>query len=348
MKTMKAVAAFGNGKVDIVNVPIPSYGDYECLVRVTACGFCSSTDLKIIDSGFVADQKVKYPALIGHEGVGIIEKLGSKVRYLKEGTRIVCPLGCPVEGYDLKWAGMSEYCITHDFRAMIEDSIKMPHPIFKNIALEDYLGKPIPEEISDVDAVMILTIKENYSALKSFAVDKGKCVLIFGDGAIGMGLASLSKIMGASFVGIIGHHDDRLERIKRLTDVDFTLNSKTTDIENAISDMKFDIVIDAVGSIDIIKKGAKMLKPGGCIAVYGVLRKSHSTIDLLEMPNNVCIHMLNWPYQEHRLHDEVIRFVLEGKIDLREYYSHVMSLDDVKKGVEMIRSRQAHKVIFTI
>ena len=98
MEMMQAVAAMGDGTVRLVEVPKPTYGPYECLVRVTACGLCSSTDLKIITNGSVAQQKVEYPTLIGHEGVGVIEQVGEKVRYLKAGDRVVCPIGLTIAG----------------------------------------------------------------------------------------------------------------------------------------------------------------------------------------------------------------------------------------------------------
>lgn len=102
MEMMKAVAAMGDGTVKIVEVPKPDkVGPYDCLVRVTACGLCSSTDLKIIYNGSVAQNTITYPTLLGHEGVGVIEQVGEKVRYLKPGDRVTSPLGMltPAPGY---------------------------------------------------------------------------------------------------------------------------------------------------------------------------------------------------------------------------------------------------------
>ncbi|MEI3526444.1 MAG: alcohol dehydrogenase catalytic domain-containing protein [Eubacteriales bacterium] len=45
---------------------------------MTACGLCSSTDLKIIGYGSVGEMPIEYPTLVGHEGIGVIEKVGSK------------------------------------------------------------------------------------------------------------------------------------------------------------------------------------------------------------------------------------------------------------------------------
>ncbi len=346
---MKAVAAMGDGTVKLVQVPKPTYGPYECLVRVTACGLCSSTDLKIISNGSIAQMPVEYPTLIGHEGVGVIEELGEKVRYLKRGNRIICPIGLTdTKDYHLNWGGMNGYAITHDFRAMAEDGANKNHPMFAEMSEQDYLGKPIPDEMSDPDAVMILTMKENYSALKNFGVTKGTRLLIFGDGAVALGLSCFARHLGAQEVVVVGHHDDRLERIVELAHADHIVNSHSQDVEECLQDRKFDVVIDAAGSPEIVIQGAKYLVPGGRLGVYGVLKQNHSTIDLLALPNNVTVQVLNWPYREHRVHSEVLKLIKDGVVDPKWFYSHVLPIDEAQKGVDMVRKREAYKVIFTM
>ena len=347
-KMMKAVCAKGDGTVEVVEVPATDIsGDYECLVRITACGLCSGTDIKIITYGWAGEQKVQYPALIGHEGVGVIEKVGSKVRNWKVGDRVTCPMGMPVEGYDWKWGGMNGYGITLDVEAIKEDGVEDEYPMVKGMDPVDFLTKRIPEGMSDPDAVMILTLKENYSALKNFGVTKGSRVLIFGDGAVALGLTTFAKCLGAEWVGNIGHHDDRLARIQKLAKADLIVNSHTEDVEAAIGDRKFDVVVDAVGSIENILQGAKYLVPGGLVGIYGVLKKGHAMQDLQELPNNVRIQMLNWPYREHRQHEEMLALIKDGKVDPKEFYSHVMPVEEAQKGLEMILKREAYKVIFT-
>lgn len=345
MDTMKAVAAMGDGSVRVVDVERTRITDpYQCLVRITACGLCSSTDMKIIGNGSVGQMPIQYPTLIGHEAVGVIEEVGEKVRYWKKGDRLVSPDGVPVPGYFSNWGAMNGYGVTTDLRAKIEDGAAPDTPD----ALLDFPGKPIPEGMSDVDAVMLLTLKENYSALLNFGVGEGTSLLIYGDGAVALGLAMLARHIGAANVACIGHHDDRLERIRTLAGVDKVVNSHAQDPEQCLEMGAFDVVIDAAGSIEVVLKGARFLRPGGLVGCYGVLKQGHSTIDLLDLPNNVRLQTLNWPYHEHRAHDAVVRLVQEGKIDLRQFYSHVLPVTEAPRGVEMIRSREAFKVIFTM
>ena len=76
---MKAVAAVAPGRVEIVEIPRPEVREYECLVKVRACGLCNGTDLKIIDNE-VGTTPVEYPVILGHEGVGEVTARSPRAR----------------------------------------------------------------------------------------------------------------------------------------------------------------------------------------------------------------------------------------------------------------------------
>ena len=91
-----------------------------------------------------------------------------------------------------------------------------------------------------------------------------------------------------------------------------------------------------------------MLKPGGRVCVYGVLKKSQAELNLLDMPNNTCIQIYNRPYHEYRSHDEVCELVAANCIDLSSFYSHVLPIDEAAQAFELVKSRAAYKVILTM
>ncbi len=337
---MKAVAVIEAGKVEVVDIPIPECGKYECLVKVGACGLCNSTDLKII-SDQISNVKVQYPVILGHEGVGEIIEKGSKVRNLKVGEIVLSPVGKMAAGvpYNLMYGGMAQYCIAHDVKAMLEDGIELP------FVLERYPMRKFSKDISFEDAGVVLTLKENYSALINFGMKPGMDVLIYGDGPVGMGLANFSRVINAGWVGCVGHRKDRLDKILSIAKADMVINSHDESLDEKLGDKHFDLIIDAVGKTDIIKQAAKRLKPGGKVGCYGVLKPGDSTFDLFDLPNHVSLHMLNWPYRQHDMQDEIIDMILTGKINPKDYYSHVLPIDEVVKGIKLIESREAYKVV---
>ncbi len=246
--------------------------------------------------------------------------------------------GC---GFHSNWAQMAEYAVAVDVRAMMEDGV----PMRRKVDLDNFPTKTLPDDVSDIDAAMLITFKENYSALKNFGLAKGMKLLIYGDGAVALGLAILAREMGAAFVGCVGHHDERLSRIASHTPLDLAVNAHTEDVFEKAGDTRFDIVIDGVGSVDAACEGAKLLKPGGRVGLYGVLKHAKANVNLVDLPNNILFQTLNWPYREHAAHDEVISLVRRGVLNPKDFYSHVLPIEEAPKGVDMIRSREAYKVI---
>ena len=338
---MKAVAAISPGHVEVVDIPMPEFGDYECLVKTTACGFCNSTDMKIID-GHLHNFTVEFPLIFGHENVGHVVKKGSKVRYIDEGDTFVNPSGKLMPGtpYHSMWTAMAEYALVRDHRAMKEDGVG-DGPISAGNA------RIIPKTFSPAEGAVLLTIKENYSALNNFGFREGMDVLVYGDGPVGFGLIKLLKVMGAGYSACIGHRDDRLERISRLAGADTCLNSHNSDPVEVFAHRKFDLVIDGVGKSEVILEGARMLKPGGRVGAYGVLDRKDAEVNLLDLPNNILLHLLNFPYGEHDAHEDVLEMVSKGLVKPKDYYTHVLDVSKAPEGVRMIREREAMKVIIT-
>ena len=341
----KAVAVIEPGRVDVVDIPIPEFNDYECLVRVKAGGICNSTDLKIIKNQ-LPNKTINYPAILGHENAGEIIETGKRVRAYKIGDKVMNAAGRVGVGspYHLAFGALAQYGIAHDVRAMLDDGVAPP---FK-IAPEDYFCRVFPQHMSYEDAVIVMTMKENYSAMINFGVAAGMDVLVYGDGPVGLGLASNLRALGVKFVACVGHWGDRLDRIKKIAKADIVINARNESVEGILEDKKFDLVIDAVGKIDILMQAAPMLKPGGKIGMYGVLEKSGANVNLLDLPNNINVHTYCYPYREQRTHGDVMALVASGKLDPKDYYSHILPIDDAAKAVDMIKSREAYKIILSM
>jgi threonine dehydrogenase-like Zn-dependent dehydrogenase len=335
---MRAVASPEPDKVEIVDVPMPSVRDYECLVRVEACGLCNGTDLKII-SGKLSGMSVDYPVILGHEGVGEVVEVGSAVRNIEVGQRFLNPHGRlePGTPYSRMFAGMVEYAIVQDHAAMDEMGVDRAE-------YTGFAARPVPDGIPPADCGVLLQLKECYSAVLNFGVEAGMDVLVFGDGPAGVGLVTFSRLVDAGWVGCVGHHDERLERAET-AGADLAVNTNETDLDKAIGDRRFDVVIDAVGSTSIIKRASQLLKPRGKVGVFGVLKKDDAHISLLDLSNNTAVHMLNWPQGEHELHGEVVEMVLDGRLDPGVFYSHVMPMEQAADAVHAVKTREAVKVV---
>ena len=349
---MKAVLITGPGVVDVMDIPMPSRNDYECLVEVKACGICSSTDIKLIRGDHPENPRnpLRYPAILGHEAVGRIVELGSKVRNFKLGDRVLVPFSnighIPDETYDIRYGALTEYSVAPDIAAIMEDNFDNPHT--RGITdPDDFFCQAFPDDISYIDGAMILSFKETYSAVRNFAIKDGMDILIFGDGSVGMGLAHFINSYKVNSNIVIGHHDDRLHKIMEIANPSMIINSHKGEMEK-IKDKRFDLVVDAVGSTDIVREGVRLLKPGGKLVVVGVLPKNNAGFSLFDIPNYTSVMMLSYPYKEHRTQNQIIEFMRSGFVKATDYYSHVMPIDDAAEAIRLIETREAFKVILTM
>jgi threonine dehydrogenase-like Zn-dependent dehydrogenase len=193
---------------------------------------------------------------------------------------------------------------------------------------------------------VILALAEAYSALDNFRFQPGMDVLVYGDGPVGLALCTFMRLRGAGWIGCLGHHRDRLDRIAA-AGADLVADSSADDVDAVLADRKVDLVIDAVGRTAIIVEGSQRLTQRGQVGVYGVLPSDDAMINLLDLPNNVGLHKLCYPYGELDAHADIVRLALEGEIELKQFYSHVLPMEEIARCVELIRSREAFKVIIS-
>jgi len=340
---MKAIAVTDIGKLEFVELPMPRVREYECLVKITACGLCNGTDLKHID-GTLGDIVQRYPVILGHEAVGEVVDVGPKVKNFRIGDLITDPVPAVEDGrYDAGCAGFCEYGVVQDLAVMADLGLgrSAERPFARRAGL-------VRADMAPEDAAMLVTFKETYSAVKNFGVGPGRRVLIYGDGPNGLSLAWFARYAGAEWVGVVGHWDDRLERIRRVARVDAVVNSKRDAPADVLRGERFDIVIDAVGSTAIIEEGLGLVKRRGKLGVFGVLRNTEPDLSIRAIPNSVSLQMLSWPVGEQDVHDEVVELVTSGKLNPRDFYSHVDSWLNIEAAVQKVRTREAFKVILRI
>lgn len=339
---MKAVAVLAPGVVRVVDdVPVPIPGDYEALIRVHACGLCSSTDQQII-AGTLTEGFAGYPTVLGHEGAGEVIDIGAKVRNIQVGERFIHPNLRPDagNGYHKTHGSMAQFGLVCDRQAMREDGYaeaKIPFP----------KQHKFPDWMNFTDAGVLLSLAECHSAAKNFGVCPGMDVLVYGAGPMGIALAMFCKLCGARFVAQIDSVEERLAQSKRVAKTDLTINFAQENVNALLAGQKFDLVIDAVGATSILYEASGYLKPGGKVGALGVLKKGDQQVDTARLQCNTSLHMLNFPYGEYAVMDETIALIESGKVNPKDFYSHVLPYEKIEEALSLVRQREALKVILT-
>ena len=201
---MKSVRMIATGKpLELQDIPVPSIGDKDILLRVKAAGICHS------DAHYRAGRSSMafLPITLGHEVSGIIEEAGSQVTNVKVGERVCLH-------YNIT-CGDCYYCSTGNEQFC--DTVKMlGHHVDGGYA--EYITIParnairLPDEISfEAGATLMCASATSLHALRKSRVKAGETVAVFGVGGLGLSAIQLAKALGAIEVFAVDIKQDKLE-----------------------------------------------------------------------------------------------------------------------------------------
>jgi threonine dehydrogenase-like Zn-dependent dehydrogenase len=255
---MKAVVWHGIGDIRLEDVPEPKIKEpTDAIVRLTASAICG-TDLHFIRGTM---PELEPGTVLGHEGVGVVEEMGSDVRNFNVGDRVVIPstIACGYcvycrAGYyaqcdnanpNGKTAGTAFFGGPKDsgpFQGLQAEKAKIP---FANVGLVK-----LPDAISDDQAILLSDIFPTaYFGAELAEIKPGDTVAIFGCGPVGQFAITSAKLFGAGRIFAIDQVADRLEmaREQGAEVIDFSREDPVETINRLTGTIGVDRAIDAVG-----------------------------------------------------------------------------------------------------
>jgi propanol-preferring alcohol dehydrogenase len=209
-KTMKAAIVRGfKQPLVIEEVPVPTPGPGQILVKIAASGVCH-TDLHAADGDWPV--KPKPPFIPGHEGVGYVAAMGAGVSYIKEGDRVGVP-------WLYTACGHCKHCLG-GWETLCESQQNTGYSVNGGfaeyvVADPDYVGR-LPQNVSFVDIAPILCAGVTvYKGLKATDSRPGDWVVISGIGGLGHMAVQYAKAMGLNVVAV-DVDDAKLDLARRL------------------------------------------------------------------------------------------------------------------------------------
>ncbi len=268
---MRALVYHGPGLKAWEDVPKPEVtADTDAIVRVDATTICG-TDLHILkgDVPAVTDGRI-----LGHEAVGTVETVGSGVKTVKAGDRVLvsCISACGTcrycrDGHAGQCLGGGGWILGHKIDGTQAEYVRVP--------FADTSTYPLPAGASDEDILMmadILPTAYEVGVLNG-NVRPGDVVAIVGAGPIGLAAITGARLFSPSHVVAIDLADIRLEAAKNFG-ADVTVNNGRQDpleVINELTDgLGADVAIEAVGVPATFELAARLIRPGGHIANIGV------------------------------------------------------------------------------
>jgi alcohol dehydrogenase len=328
---MKALVYHGPGNKALDDHPKPEItAPTDAIVKITKTTICG-TDLHILKGDVPTCQPGR---ILGHEGIGVIESIGSAVTAFRPGDLVLisCISACGKCEYCRKQ--MYSHCTTGGW--ILGNSIDGTQAEFVRIPHADNSLYPIPEG-ADEDALVMLSdiLPTGFECgVLNGRIQPGGTVAIVGSGPIGLAALLTARFYSPAQIIMVDLDDSRLQ-IARQFGATATVNNSDGKAAGVVLDMTHgrgvDTAIEAVGVPATFELCAKMIAPGGVIANVGV----HGVKVDLHLENlwdrNITITT--------RLVDAVstpmlLKVVAAGKIDPKLLITHRFKLDQILDAYE--------------
>lgn len=273
---MKAavVHEFGHPLV-IEDIPTPSPGPGQVLVRVETSGLCH-TDIHAAGGDWPA--KPAPPFIPGHEGVGIVERIGAGVTRVSEGDRVAIPwLGWACGACEACASGWETLCPSARYTGYTINGAFAEYVV----ADASFVGV-VPTGIDPLDAAPLTCAGvTTYKAIKVSGARSSDLVAIFGIGGLGHLALQYAKIAGAT-VAAVDLVEAKLEVAKHLG-AEYTFNSKTHDVVAEIQGLGgANCAIALAASPVACEQALASLKRNGTLVLVGLPKDNFMKLPIFE------------------------------------------------------------------
>ena len=330
---MRAMVYHGPTKKSWDEVPKPKIlNDSDAIVKVDAVTICG-TDLHILKGDVPT---VDEGRILGHEAVGTIEEVGSGVKTLKAGDRVLisCITACGScrfcrEGSFGQCLGGGGWILGHRIDGTQAEFVRVP--------FADNSTHRVPAGVGDEQLLMLADIlPTGYEVgVLNGKVEPGDVVAVVGAGPIGLAAILGAKLYSPSHIVAIDLAESRLDAAKQFG-ADLTINNGNQDAKAMIAEMTgglgADVAIEAVGVPATFELSASLVRPGGRVANIGV-HGEPATLHLEELwIKNITITTgLVDTYSTPTL----IRLIQGGLVNPSRLVTHTFEMDQFEEAYDV-------------
>ncbi|MEI8309770.1 MAG: alcohol dehydrogenase catalytic domain-containing protein [Verrucomicrobiota bacterium] len=267
---MKALEFQAIGRVQLVDVPLPSLRADELLIRMRASTVCTS-DLNDFRSNPFG---IALPIIAGHEASGTVVAAGAGVTGFAPGDRVATH---PVQS-----CGACASCrrgLAHLCEKMEHFGFNRPGTFAEYFTVRQDRARRLPADLDFATAALAEPVAVCLESLHRARLKNGDRLLILGDGPFGILMARLAQKRELAGVVIAGHHDNRLA---------FAHGAIRANTRGGAADLRrlagdgFDAAILAVGSADACALALELLRARGRLVIFSAIEAS-VPLDLMRL-----------------------------------------------------------------
>ena len=280
--------------------------------------------------------------IIGHEGVGVVEEVGSAVQNFKPGDRVVIPGGVACGKCSECRAGRFYACKYDYMFGAGKNKGDLPgvQAEYVRIPFADVSVVPIPDSVTDKEALFVGDIlSTGYIGVINGKVKPGDDVAIFGAGPVGLCTVACAKLFSPARIFLIDLEDYRLEAGSKLG-ATHIINASTTraarEIRSITNGVGVQVSIDAAAFPATIDDCLACTAKGGTISVIGM---SPFRIDFamgkMFFKNLTMISGYTSLHEMERL----IKLIEFKQLDLTSLITHQYTLSNILEGYRVFQNR---------
>ncbi len=339
MKSKAAVLFNSKRPLEIIDLEIPNELDYgQVLVKVKYSGICGA-QINEIDAVKGPDKFL--PHLLGHEGSGIVEKIGNGVSNVNVGDHVV-----------MHWRpskGIQSNTPKYNYDGKIINAGWVTTFNQRSIVSENRLTK-IPNDFDmKVAPLFGCAITTAFGVINNDANLKiGQSILIFGLGGVGLNLVQASDMVSANPIIGVDINDNKIEIAKNfgLSDgVNFKQKSLFNELTKINNNKNYDVVVDTTGKKEVIELAYELTHKDGKTILVGVPNEKISIYSLPLHFNKI----LKGSHGGESIPDidipNYIELYKKNKFELRKLITHEFELEEINSALDIFRTGDCGRII---
>jgi propanol-preferring alcohol dehydrogenase len=326
-----AIFHAANQPLTVEEIPTPTPGAGEVLIKVAGCGVCH-TDLHYIDHGVSTFKKP--PLVLGHEISGTVAGLGAGVSQWKESARVLLPAVYGCGQCAMCRTGRENIC---EKMVMFGNNVDGGYAEYLLAPAKDIIA--LPDELPLVESSIIAdAVTTPYHAVVNRGqVKPGDSVVVIGCGGIGLNLVQVAAAVGAKVIAI-DVIDSKLEWAKKLG-AQATINAKAVErVDKEVRKLTgggADIGFEAIGNPTTQAQAFSCIRTGGRFVVVGftdkpmMLDTGRVMYREMEIIGSLGCRAVDYP--------RVLELARQGKIKVKELVTAQFALNDINAAFDTLR-----------
>ena len=300
--------------------PTPQKG--EALVRVTLAGICN-TDYEIT-KGYMG-----YEGILGHEAIGVVEEVNGEDKSLV-GKRVVPEISYGCHDPNCEWCAKKNYrhCPNrHTLGIWRKDGVFAQYFTMPTEVLFE-----VPDNVPDTQAVFVEPLAAALEINEQLHIKPMDKVIVLGDGKLGL-ITALALNSQNLDVTLVGKHQNKLDIAK-------TQGAKTALLQDFAIEKKYDVVVEATGSVSGFETSLALTKPRGVLVLKSTvatgkeLNLAPIVIDEITVLGSRCGQF-----------PPALRLLKSEKVDFSQLISGIYSIDNAIEGFEKNKEKDTLKVL---